>query len=280
MSQTVATMLGAAVAQLAAAGIPDPARDARRLLAAALEIEPDRVTLLRNDAVPHRAGARFAQMLGQRVGWQPVAQIVGLRTFWGREFEVTRDVLDPRPETETLIARALDGPAAERIVDLGTGSGALLVTLLAEWPSARGLGTDTSPAALAVAARNAARHVVGARATFRQADWTAGVHEVFDVVVCNPPYIAAAEMMHLPRDVHDWEPHDALSPGPSGLESYVAIAQGLGRLLSRDGRAFFEVGLGQGPAVATLLQKAGFSEPRLHLDLDGRGRVVEVSNRR
>jgi release factor glutamine methyltransferase len=204
-----------------------------------------------------------------------VAQIIGRRAFWGRDFRVTAAVLDPRPETETLIARALAGPAPATILDLGTGRGAILVTLLAELPAARGLGTDIDPAALAVAAENAARHGVADRAGFRHADWTDGIEGRFDLVVSNPPYIAAAEIAGLAPDVRDWEPRHALTAGPTGLEAYARIAGGLAGLLAPHGRGLLEIGAGQGAAVTALMRSAGFTAS-VHRDLDGRDRVVEV----
>jgi release factor glutamine methyltransferase len=203
-----------------------------------------------------------------------VAQILGRRAFWGRDFAVSAAVLDPRPETETLIARALEGPAPASLLDLGTGSGILLVTLLAEWPDAHGLGTDIDGAALAVASENAARHGVAGRAAFREADWTVGLEERFDLVVSNPPYIPAADVEGLSPEVRDWEPRHALTAGPTGLEAYGRIAAGLAAVLAPGGRALFEVGVGQGAAVAALLREAGFGAMAVHADLDGRDRVV------
>lgn len=262
--------------RLAAAGVPEPARDARRLLAAALGVGADRVTLMLDEPLDPPQADRFAAMLVARAARRPVAQITGRRAFWGRDFAVTPDVLDPRAETECLIALALEGRAPTRVLDLGTGSGAILVTLLAEWKAARGLGTDASPAALEVAARNAARLGVAARAEFRAGDWLDPVTGRFDLVVCNPPYISAPEMAGLDADVRCWEPHLALTPGPGGLEAYARLAPGLGRVLAPGGRALFEIGATQGTAVAALFREAGFSGVAVHPDLDGRDRVVAV----
>lgn len=271
---TVATALAAASGRLAAAGVPDAARDARRLMAATLEVEAGRLVLLGGDPLDAAAAARFEAMVAERARFRPVAQIIGLRVFWGRDFRVTGAVLDPRPETETLVAHALAGGPARRLLDLGTGSGAILLTLLAEWPGAEGVGTDLSDAALAVAAENADRLGVAARATLVRADWTDGLGGGFDLVVSNPPYVAAAEMAALAPDVRDWEPHAALTPGPTGLEAYNRIAAGLAPLLAPGGRVLLEIGPAQGEAVSALLAAQGLAGVAVHPDLDGRDRVV------
>jgi release factor glutamine methyltransferase len=279
MTGTVRAALAAGAARLAAAGVPDAARDARRLMAAALGVPQDRLALLTAEPLAPEADAAFGRMLGERARRRPVAQIVGRRAFWGRELAVTGAVLDPRAETEVLIARALAGPAPATILDLGTGSGAILLTLLAEWPAARGLGTDIDPAALAVAEANAGRLGVVDRAAFRRADWTDGVTGRFDLVVSNPPYIAEAALAGLAADVRDWEPRAALTPGPTGLESYRRIAAGLAAVLAPGGRALFEIGADQAAPVADILRAAGFDDATVHRDLDGRDRVVEVAAR-
>lgn len=270
---TVRDALAAGTARLAAAGIPGPARDSRRLMVEALGVSADRLTLLLGDQLSPEAAASFEAMIAERARFRPVAQIVGRRAFWGRDFVVTSAVLDPRPETETLIAIALEGPAPARILDLGTGSGAILVTLLAEWSAAEGVGTDIDAAALAVAEANAARHDVASRVRFFRHDWRSDDMAVlagpFDLVVSNPPYIPAEDVEALGADVRTWEPRHALTAGPTGLEAYRSIAAGLGRLLAPGGRALFEVGAGQGPEVAALLPGAV-----VRPDLDGRDRVV------
>ncbi|PTE23658.1 peptide chain release factor N(5)-glutamine methyltransferase [Cereibacter changlensis JA139] len=265
--------LRAAILRLAGAGIGEPARDARRLLAHALHIEPDRLTLHLQDLLAPEAAARFEAALAAREARQPVSQITGTRLFWGRSFRVTRDVLDPRPETETLIETALESPFAS-LLDLGTGSGAILLTLLAERPAARGLGTDLSPEALAVAESNAQALGLAGRARFQTADWFAGVEGQFDLIVSNPPYIAEAEMAGLSPEVRDWEPHLALTPGGDGLDAYRAIAAAAPAYLAPGGRLLVEIGPTQGRAVSALFAAAGLSGLRVEADLDGRDRVV------
>lgn len=277
MSETVRQALADAARRLAEGGVPDASRDARALLAGALGVAPDRLLLERDAPFPDAARARMEVFVGDRLRFRPVAQILGRRMFWGRWFTVTGDVLDPRPETETLVATALAGLAPERILDLGTGSGAILLTLLAEWPQASGVGTDVSAAALDVAAENAAALGLDGRVEFRLADWWDGVAGRFDRVVSNPPYIPAGELAGLSPDVRDWEPAGALSPGPTGLESYQCIAAGLDAALAGGGRALFEIGAGQGAAVAAIFRAAGFGAVEVAADMDGRDRVVTVA---
>jgi release factor glutamine methyltransferase len=273
---TLGALLVDGTRRLTAAGVPEAARDARRLLAVAAGVAADRLTVALAGTAPEGAEARFAAMLEERVRRRPVAQIVGQRAFWGRDFVVTGDVLDPRPETEVLVARALQGPAAEQVLDLGCGSGAILISLLAEWPAARGRGVDASPAALDVARLNAECHEVIGRAEFATGDWLAGEVETYDLIVCNPPYIPAAELAALAPEVRNWEPATALSPGPSGLEAYGRIAGDLTRCLRPGGLALFEVGAGQAERVAAIFAQAGLADSALHPDLDGRDRVLAL----
>lgn len=273
---SIAAAMARATRQLAAAGIAEPARDCRALMAAALGVAPLHLTLIARDPLAPDRARIFEAMVTERGRNRPVAQIIGQRAFWGRVFEVTSDVLDPRPETEVLVALALESPAPARILDLGTGSGAILVSLLGHWPTAQGLGTDLSDAALAVAARNAARHGVADRARFLRADWATGIDGRFDLIVSNPPYIPAAAVDQLAPDIRDWEPHLALTAGPTGLEAYARIADDLGRLLAPGGRALFEFGAGQGPEVMAIFRSRGFDRIALHADLDGRPRVLSL----
>ncbi|MCE6952845.1 peptide chain release factor N(5)-glutamine methyltransferase [Cereibacter sphaeroides] len=270
---TAQAALRAAILRLAAAGIEDAARDARRLLAHAMQIPPERLTLHLGDAVSAEDEARLNRAIAAREARQPVSQIVGERLFWGRPFRVTPDVLDPRPETECLIAAALAEPFAT-LLDLGTGSGCIALTLLAERPGTRGLATDLSPAALGVARGNALALGLDHRVAFRLSDWFAEVSGRFDLIVSNPPYIAADEMAGLSPEVHDWEPHMALSPGGDGLDAYRAIAAGAPAHLAPQGRLLVEIGPTQGEAVSDLFRQAGLVGATVLRDFDGRDRVV------
>ena len=266
--------LAAAARRLAAAGIDGAAGDARALGAEALGVGRDRLSLHLNDPVDAGAQARLDAMLARRVAREPVARILGRRAFWGRDFAITRDVLDPRPETECLIAAALAGPVPARLLDLGTGSGCIAVTLLAEWPAAHGVATDVSAPALAVAGANAARHGVEARLDLVESDWFAEVSGRFDLVVSNPPYIAAAEMAGLAREVAGHDPRAALCDGADGLDACRALAAGVGAHLAPGGRVLVEIGAGQGAEAARLFAAAGLAQVRVRPDLDGRDRVV------
>jgi release factor glutamine methyltransferase len=269
--------LAQAVRQLAEAGVPGAAGDARRLLAHALGVDPGRLTLVLPDPLPPGAAEAFDALVSRRAARVPVAQLTGLRAFFGRDFRVTGDVLDPRPETELLVSTALARPF-DRVLDLGTGSGCILVTLLAERPAATGVGLDLSPAALAVALGNAATHGVAARAGFALSDWFAAAEGVFDLIVSNPPYIAAAEMAGLAPEVRDHEPAMALTDGADGLQAYRAILAGLAPHLSPGGRVLLEIGAGQGADVTALARAAGWPAPRILPDLDGRDRVVVLES--
>lgn len=266
--------LVAATRALQAAGIEGAAGDARALLAAAMDVPRDRLTLHLGDDLDAAAAVRFDAMIARRMAREPVAKIIGRRDFWGRSFEVTADVLDPRPETECLIAEALRGPVPARLLDLGTGSGIIAVTLLAEWPGARGVATDISAAALEVAVRNAGRHGVDTRLDLCLSDWFVQVTGVFDLIVSNPPYIAVDEMTGLSAEVRDHDPEGALTDGGDGLSAYRAIASGAGAHLRPGGRIALEIGWQQGALVRDILTRAGFAEVTSLPDLDGRDRVV------
>lgn len=267
---TAAEALRAVTARLRAAGIDGAGSDARALVAHALDIAPDRLVLHLEDLVPM---AKLEPLVAARLARQPVSQITGRRLFWSRPFRVTPDVLDPRPETETLVAEALRVPFA-RVLDLGTGSGCILLTLLAEREGATGLGVDLSSAALQVAAANRADLGQEARAALAEGSWYAPVTGAFDLIVANPPYIAESEMAALAPEVRDWEPRMALTPGGDGLDAYRTIAVGLRDHLLPGGRVLLEIGPTQGQAVTALLAAQGLTGPCVLRDLDGRDRVV------
>jgi release factor glutamine methyltransferase len=272
---TGAEALREAAARLRAAGIEGPERDARRLLAHALGVAPDVLAGRLADPVPEAELAAFGTLVARRAGREPVSHLTGVRAFWGRDFRVTRDVLDPRPETETLVALALGEPFA-RVLDLGTGSGCILVTLLAERAQAQGVGTDVSAEALLIAGENAARHGVAGRVVLTPSDWFVDIGGRYDLIVSNPPYIAAEEMAGLAPEVRDHEPRSALTDEGDGLAAYRAIAAGAAHHLVPGGRLLVEIGPTQGPAVSRLFREGGLERVDIHPDLDGRDRVVSA----
>ena len=270
--------------RLAAAGVASPGLDARLLvrLATGLALED----LIADPDRPLRPAeaARLAALERRRVAGEPVSRLAGEREFHGRRFAIDAATLDPRPETEALVETALaaarrrGGATGEgvRILDLGTGSGIVLVSLLAELAGASGVGIDLSPAALAVAQGNAERHGVASRARFAAGDWGAGLDGPFDLVVSNPPYIPSADIAGLAPEVRDHDPRLALDGGPDGLDAYRAIADEAPRLLAPGGTLAVEIGAGQEDQVEAILAAAGLSDPERVRDLAGRVRVIAM----
>lgn len=261
-----------AINALQAAGVADPAGDARRLFDWAYALgqggEPqDR------DAPNATTRAIFDRALTARQQRQPVSHITGRRAFWKHEFIVTPDVLDPRPETETLVEHALSLPFS-KVLDLGTGSGAILFSLLADRPEAQGVGSDMSPEALDVALRNADALQVVDRVQLVTSDWFDNIEGQFDLIVSNPPYIAALEMPDLSPEVRDWEPHLALSDGADGLTAYRAITAQARTHLKSHGHLAVEIGPSQGAAVRDMFTAGGLIDVAILPDLDQRDRVV------
>lgn len=254
-------------------GEREAAREARLILQRATGWGAARLGTAGAEALSEAAARLADAMLARRVAREPLAQILGEWEFYGRHFFVTQATLVPRPDTESLVSLALAEPF-ERLLDLGTGSGAIAVTLLSERPEAAGVMSDISPEALAVARRNAARHGVGARLAGVVSDWWDGIEGVFDLVVSNPPYVSAAEYAGLAPEILLWEPRAALTPGGDGLAAYRSILAGLGAHLAPGGRCLVEIGATQGPAVAALFREAGLDAVAVHADMAGKARVV------
>lgn len=270
---TAGEALAQATVRLREAGVPDAVRDARRLLAHAAKIEASRVTLIAPEELAPEIAANFDALVSLRAKRVPVSHLVGERAFYGRRFKVSRNVLDPRPETEALIEAALAEPF-ERVLDLGVGSGCILVTLLAEQPRARGVGVDVSEVACIEAAANAVLNGVQDRAHIMVSDWFGAVKGRYDLIVANPPYIAASEMAGLAPEVREHEPRGALTDEGDGLGAYRVIAAGALAHLVPGGRLIAEIGLTQGMAVSALFTSAGLEGVQVLPDLDGRDRVV------
>ena len=270
---TAAQAMATAAARLRAAGVPDPARDARLLLAHAASVDAARVTLIAPEEIAPEIAERFEQLVALRAVRVPVSQLVGSRAFYGRDFRISREVLDPRPETETLVDLALAVPF-DRVLDLGTGSGCILVTLLAERMQATGVGADLSETACLQASANAVLHGVAERAAIIQSDWFDAVEGRFDLIVSNPPYLAATEMADVAPELRDHEPQMALTDGLDGLSVYRIIAETAQSYLTAEGRVMVEIGWQQGAAVCDIFSRAGWASVELAHDLDARPRVV------
>lgn len=249
------------------------AREARLVLGQAAGWSAARVAVARDEGLGAEALGAAEAMLARRLDREPLAQILGEWPFYGRAFRVTRDTLTPRPDTETLVELALAGPFA-RLLDLGTGSGAIAVTLLAERGAATGVASDVSPKALAVAGENAARHGVSGRLDLVEADWWGGIAGRFDLIVSNPPYVTEAEYATLAPEITRHEPRGALTPGGDGLAAYRAILGGIGAHLVPGGRCLVEIGATQGETVAAIFAEAGLETVLVHADLAGKPRVV------
>lgn len=258
-------------------GIKSSDIDARVLMAHALGVSSANLLLQAHDGIKDDELERFMQLIQSRSVFQPVSQIIGRREFWGREFNVTSDVLDPRPETESIIDLVLNNNfTPKRILDLGTGSGILAITLAAEIPTANVFATDISDAALSIAKDNAHKHGVHDRIQFMKSDWFECVSGQFDLIVSNPPYISADEMLELDKDVVNWEPHIALSPGGDGLSPYKSIAKSLDKYLLGNGSAYFEFGYKQAQKVKEIFQDSGFNNTSIHEDMSGHQRIIQI----
>jgi release factor glutamine methyltransferase len=275
-AETVAAALTRARAVLVAADTPSPALDARLLLQAVLQVDHAGIVGRPERRLSHAEGELLAQYLARRLAHEPVSKILGVRDFFGRSFDVTADVLDPRADTETLIDLALrqNLPQPPRVLDLGSGSGALICTLLSEWPEASGVAVDLSEAALAVTARNAKALGVATRLQLVHGKWFTGVAGVFDLIISNPPYIPTAEIDGLEPDVREHDPHLALDGGEDGLSCYRAIAAGVAVHLAVAGRIIVEIGAGQAADVKAIFVAAGFAHSAEQADLGGHVRAL------
>lgn len=287
---TVAQALSLIIRQFADAGLETPSVDARRLVEAALKLGHGDIIRDPERRIGNDEARALAAMVQRRLAREPVSRIVGERAFYGRVFQVTGATLDPRPCSETLIEAVLEIVAEEgfrdrpiRIADVGTGTGCLILTLLAELPRARGIAIDVSAEALSVAARNGEALGLGDRVEFKQGSFLDPLHEPVDLLISNPPYIASHEIGGLDPEVRDFDPLLALDGGKSGLDAYRAIAGDLKRVVP-SGWAVFEVGAGQALDVAAILravaQRPGFSEERPVVrtwrDLGGHERCVAI----
>ena len=286
-----AANLGEALAAMtrafATAGLDSPALDARRLARHALALDPAVLIREPERSLSAAERERLTDATTRRLQREPVSRIEGRRAFHRLDLEIGPATLDPRPETETVVDAVLEliaagempGGSSPRILDLGTGSGAILLALLDAVPGARGTGVDISHEALQIAARNAARCGLSDRATFLRSCWYTAIAGTFDVIVSNPPYIPTADIARLDPEVVRFDPLAALDGGPDGLDAYRIIATGAARLLDAGGWILVEVGHGQHHDVASLFNAAAFMDPRIWPDLAGTPRCVAARAR-
>ena len=265
------------------AGIDTPELDARLLLHQATGVTQEDLLARPQSVLTPESAARLDAAIARRVEREPVSRIIGMREFYGREFLIDRHTLDPRPDTETLIDAALETMERNRwrekplrLLDLGTGTGCILLTLLTELPKAHGVGTDVSEAALALASENARRLGLESRASFAAADWLEGIEGEFDLILANPPYIASGEIAELAREVKDYDPLLALDGGADGLDAYRRIAAKAAGFLHRGGHLIVEIGASQADAILGLFRAAGLGVDAnaVRHDLSGRPRLI------
>lgn len=286
-AQTVGEAVKQTAQTLQSVGI-EPARlEARMLVGYAIGGGPERVLADRDRNLSFGEIKVLSQAVDRRTTQEPMAHILGTREFWSLNFKVTSDTLVPRPDSETLIEAVLerftDSQAPLRILDLGTGSGCLLLALLSEFPFANGFGIDVSDGALSVARENATTLGFATRVKFATGDWrvpgwSEKLDGPYDLVISNPPYISDGAMGQLEDDVVKFEPHNALSGGADGLDAYRLIFSELPGLLKAGGVCAFEIGFDQGESVATFFEDAGFDLIGINTDLGGRDRAVLASN--
>lgn len=283
---TVQSAVAALTKSFREARLPSPELDARLLVLDACGLSPEAYILEPARRVATHENERIESARSRRLAREPVSRILGYREFWGRRFTITPAVLDPRPDTETLveaaleIARSWSHPRPLRILDLGTGSGSILLTLLAELPLAFGIGVDRDPAALETARQNAAKLGLMGRVALVCSDWTDAINGLFDIVVSNPPYIAHDEIASLEFEVCGHDPHLALDGGADGFEAYRHIARESRRILAPEGWVLLEAGAGQANGIVDLFTCAGWQnaaqDAQIRRDLSSIDRVVAI----
>ena len=269
-------LLIASHAKLSECGIADPVRDARLLLAGCLDIQTPQLNLLDDNFLSKIMVSKFWKMVDERCKRKPVSKILGYRSFWGRDFEINENVLDPRGDTETLVELIL-GCKFDTLLELGTGSGAIAITILIERLKASCVATDISKDALETASRNSKTYGVDDRLKLLNSDWFKEITGKFDIIVSNPPYISKDEYNELSLEVYKYDPKISLTLGGDGLNAYRIITSQAKNKLTRNGRIFLEIGYKQAPAVKYLLEKAGFDEIRIHKDLNSKDRVLSAT---
>jgi release factor glutamine methyltransferase len=278
MTETVGSLLDSAAAALTQAGFDEPRRIARRALGAVLEISLAEMLSRPEQMIEDLQVRRVRLSLDRIVAREPLSRILGRREFWGLEFALSAETLDPRPETETIVEAVLrrfpDRHQPLRFLDLGTGTGCILLALLSEFPNAVGFGVDLSAGAATTARRNARLLGFGDRAHFLVGDWGAAISGKLDAIVANPPYIATTLLGELPREVALHDPRLALDGGKDGLQAYHSLTMDLSRQLAPNALFFGEIGSCQASAVAAIIRARGLVIEGYEQDLAGAPRCV------
>jgi release factor glutamine methyltransferase len=278
VTETLGSLLAEAAATLMEAGFAEPRRRARRLVASALDLTPAELLAHPEQMLDEQQTNCVRRALNRMAEREPLSRILGRREFWGLEFGLSPDTLDPRPETETVVEAVLrkfpDRKEPFSFLDLGTGTGCILLALLSEFPAATGFGLDMASGASMTAHRNASALGLARRAHFLVGDWVTAISGRFDAIVSNPPYIARSALADLPREVALYDPRLALDGGPDGLDTYRSLVPDLPRLLKPGGVFACEVGLGQAPTVEAMLQASGLAIEGCERDLAGIVRCV------
>jgi len=280
--QTVEVARRALSARFREQGIDSAELDARLLAGAALGLDLTGLMTATTRIITQHESARLENFTLRRLAGEPVARVLGVKEFWGLSLQLSPATLVPRPDTETVVELALEiwrdersAHPQPRILDIGTGSGAILLALLSELPDATGIGTDISPRALCTARDNAARLGMASRAAFVACDYAAALSGAFDLIVSNPPYIRSADIPRLDREVREYDPRSALDGGTDGLDAYRAIVPQAARLLAPGGTLIVEAGSGQSGAIAELMSASGLTSERApKADLAGIPRAV------
>jgi release factor glutamine methyltransferase len=279
----IATARRVLAVQFEAAGIDTPALDARLLIGHALSLDHTALATSSKRTLSAAEREEIAQLAARRLQGEPVARILGVKEFWGLPLALSAATLVPRPDTETVVEAALAAIGEHRkqdplrVADLGTGTGAILLALLHEWPHATGLGTDIDPQAIETARANARTLGFDERTQFTLADFNAALDETFDIVVSNPPYIPSRDIDTLAREVRDYDPRRALDGGADGLDAYRAIARRAPELLRDRGVLIVEIGIGQAADVeAIFAAEGGLESAAIHPDLGGVARAVTL----
>lgn len=286
MTSTIKSVYRLAVSQLRTAGVSTPELDARILLQHAIGARREDFSTISEAELSADSQHKLTAMIQRRIAREPVSRIIGTREFWGLEFLLSPATLDPRPDSETVVEAAISVARRQslvvsnrpfRILDLGTGTGCLLLSILHGIPNATGLGIDISPKAVETAHENAKQLGLADRAEFAVENWIEGITERFDLVISNPPYIPHAEIKTLEPEVAKFEPLAALDGGEDGLEAYRIIAAGLHKVLKPSGKVVLEVGYGQAQSVSAIMQSHGLRLLGVQKDLGGVERTVIIS---